>query len=87
MLELDTAMLFFGSSLLLGLAPGPDNLFVLAQAAQRGSRAGLVVTMGLCTGLVVHTTLPSSSLLVPVICCTWPGRRSLMLAVSKLMGR
>jgi len=56
MLELDTAMLFFGSSLLLGLAPGPDNLFVLAQAAQRGTRAGLVVTLGLCTGLVVHTS-------------------------------
>ncbi len=56
MLELDTALLFFGSSLLLGLAPGPDNLFVLAQAAQRGIKAGLVVTLGLCTGLVVHTT-------------------------------
>ena len=56
MLGLDTAMLFFGSSLLLGLAPGPDNLFVLAQAAQRGTRAGLVVTLGLCTGLVVHTS-------------------------------
>ncbi len=55
MLEVDTALLFFGSSLLLGLAPGPDNLFVLAQAAQRGPRAGLIVTLGLCSGLIVHT--------------------------------
>jgi threonine/homoserine/homoserine lactone efflux protein len=56
MLEVDTALLFFGSSLLLGLAPGPDNLFVLAQAVRHGSRAGLIVTLGLCSGLVVHTS-------------------------------
>ncbi len=55
MLEVDTALLFFGSSLLLGLTPGPDNLFVMAQAAQRGPRAGLIVTLGLCSGLIVHT--------------------------------
>ncbi len=57
MLELDTVLLFFSSSLLLGLAPGPDNLFVLAQAAQRGARAGVIVTLGLCSGLVVHTAV------------------------------
>jgi len=55
MLEIDTVLLFFGSSLLLGLTPGPDNLFVMAQAAQRGPRAGLIVTLGLCSGLIVHT--------------------------------
>ncbi|MCP3670282.1 MAG: LysE family translocator [Gammaproteobacteria bacterium] len=53
--EVDTVLLFFSSSLLLGLAPGPDNLFVLAQAAQRGPRAGVIVTLGLCSGLIVHT--------------------------------
>ena len=52
----DTLMMFFGASVLLALSPGPDNLFVLAQAAQRGQLAGLAVTGGLCTGLLVHTT-------------------------------
>ena len=52
----DALLLFFSSSILLALAPGPDNLFVLVQAAQRGRLAGLAVTMGLCTGLLVHTT-------------------------------
>lgn len=47
--------MFFCSALLLALAPGPDNLFVLAQAAQHGKRAGLAVTAGLCTGLIGHT--------------------------------
>ncbi len=49
-------LLFFASSLLLGLAPGPDNLFVMAQSAQHGRKAGLLVTLGLCTGLLVHTS-------------------------------
>src|SRR5690606_6795987 len=42
-------------SLLLGITPGPDNLFVLVQSAQRGWRAGMAVVVGLCAGLVVHT--------------------------------
>ena len=47
---------FFATSTLLALAPGPDNLFVLTQSALRGKAAGLAVTLGLCTGLIVHTT-------------------------------
>jgi threonine/homoserine/homoserine lactone efflux protein len=43
------------ASTLLALSPGPDNLFVLTQAAQRGKMAGIAVTGGLCTGLLVHT--------------------------------
>lgn len=46
---------FFASALFLGLVPGPDNLFVLSQASQKGRYAGLAVTMGLCTGLIGHT--------------------------------
>ena len=56
MIEFNTIVLFFVSSLLLGLAPGPDNLFVLTQAAQRGPKAGFIVTLGLCSGLVIHTS-------------------------------
>ena len=52
---LDTLFAFFGVSLLLGITPGPDNLFVLVQSAQRGWRAGMAVVVGLCAGLVVHT--------------------------------
>lgn len=52
---LETLVSFFGVALLLGLAPGPDNLFVLLQSAQRGWRAGMAVVVGLCLGLVLHT--------------------------------
>ena len=54
--SLETLWSFFGISLLLALSPGPDNLFVLVQSAQQGWRAGLCVVLGLCSGLVVHTS-------------------------------
>ena len=55
MFEAKMLFMFFTTSILLALSPGPDNLFVMAQAAQQGRRAGLLVTLGLCTGLLVHT--------------------------------
>ena len=51
----ETLVAFFGVSVILGLTPGPDNLFVLLQSAQRGWRAGMCVVLGLCLGLVGHT--------------------------------
>lgn len=53
---IETLLAFFAASLLLALAPGPDNLYVLTQSALRGKSAGLAVTLGLCTGLLGHTT-------------------------------
>jgi threonine/homoserine/homoserine lactone efflux protein len=51
----EASLAFFAASVLLALAPGPDNLFVLAQSAVAGRRAGLLVVLGLCTGLLFHT--------------------------------
>lgn len=44
------------ASALLGISPGPDNLFVLTQSVLYGKKSGVLVTLGLCTGLLVHTT-------------------------------
>lgn len=55
MIPADTLALFFAAAVALALAPGPDNLFVLTQAALHGRAAGVWVTCGLCTGLLVHT--------------------------------
>ncbi|MNZ59662.1 Homoserine/homoserine lactone efflux protein [compost metagenome] len=51
----ETLIAFFGVAVLLAFSPGPDNVFVLLQSAQRGWRAGMCVVAGLCAGLVVHT--------------------------------
>jgi threonine/homoserine/homoserine lactone efflux protein len=54
-MTLSTSVAFAGVALLLALTPGPDNLFVLMQAATHGRRPALLVVLGLCTGLLVHT--------------------------------
>lgn len=48
---------FFIAALVVAVAPGPDNLFVLAQSGAYGARAGFCVILGLCTGIVVQTCL------------------------------
>lgn len=56
MIPFEALTAFVLASLLLALAPGPDNIFVLTQSALHGKISGLFVTLGLCTGLIVHTT-------------------------------
>jgi threonine/homoserine/homoserine lactone efflux protein len=55
MIDPGILLMFFTTSALLALSPGPDNLFVMTQAARQGRTAGLLVTLGLCTGLLFHT--------------------------------
>ncbi len=56
MLSTETIITFCTASLLLCLAPGPDNIFVLTQSALHGRISGIIVTLGLCTGLVLHSS-------------------------------
>lgn len=55
MLTLEVALSFFGIAVLLAVTPGPDNLFVLMQSALWGRASGMLVVLGLCTGLLGHT--------------------------------
>lgn len=48
---------FFVAAIVVALAPGPDNLFVLAQSATHGAKAGFCIICGLCTGILVQTGL------------------------------
>lgn len=51
----NTLLLFLSASVLLAITPGPDNLYVLIQSAIHNRRVGLLITLGLCTGLVAHS--------------------------------
>ncbi|WP_417519712.1 LysE family translocator [Marinobacter sp.] len=55
-MPVESLITFAIASAILGIAPGPDNIFVLAQSALYGKKSGFLVTLGLCTGLIVHTT-------------------------------
>jgi threonine/homoserine/homoserine lactone efflux protein len=51
----ETLLTFLGLSLLVTLAPGPDNLMVLGQSLARGRRAGLGLALGCALGCYTHT--------------------------------
>lgn len=76
----DILLLFISASLALAVAPGPDNLFVLSQSALFGSRSGLLVTLGLCTGLLLH--IVAATLGVAAIFQTSPLAFNLLKAVG-----
>ena len=52
----ETLSAFIVASTLLALAPGPDNMFVLTQSAIHGKHCGILVTLGLCCGLIAHSS-------------------------------
>ena len=51
---MDQILLFFISSLVLTMMPGPDILFVINQSLE-DKKSGLLVAFGLCSGLIIHT--------------------------------
>jgi threonine/homoserine/homoserine lactone efflux protein len=53
---MDQILLFLISSLALTLMPGPDILFVLNQSLEN-KKSGFLISIGLCSGLVVHTLI------------------------------
>lgn len=56
MIPWDVVLVFIGVAVALAAVPGPDNIFVLTQSVVNGRAAGLVATLGIALGLMVHTT-------------------------------
>ena len=50
-------ILFLISSISLTLMPGPDILFVISQSISKNKTTGVLISLGLCTGLLIHTML------------------------------
>lgn len=57
MIDYNTMLIFISTVTILAFIPGPDNIFVLTQSIVSGRSAGLKITLGLCTGLIFHTTV------------------------------
>jgi len=81
MIDSNVLLAFFSTSVILALSPGPDNLFVMAQSAQNGRKAGLFVTLGLTTGLIGHTVAVAFGLAAIV------HSSVLAFGIMKFMGR
>nr|MDT0661516.1 LysE family translocator [Micromonospora sp. DSM 115978] len=49
--------LFLVAVLVICVTPGPDMLYVLATSVSQGVRAGLVASVGMSVGMLVHTVV------------------------------
>lgn len=49
--------LFLTASILLTLAPGPDNIYILTRGISQGRNAALAAALGFTTGLIGHTLI------------------------------
>lgn len=53
---------FLLASILLSLMPGPDNVFVLTESITKGSKTGIAIAIGLCSGVMLHTLAAATGL-------------------------
>jgi threonine/homoserine/homoserine lactone efflux protein len=54
--------LFIVACVILAITPGPDSTLVFAQSLKHGARGGLVASLGVMTGCLVHVTAASIGL-------------------------
>ncbi|WP_410207889.1 LysE family translocator [Fusobacterium sp.] len=49
--------LFFMSCMILSMIPGSDTIYILTQSISNDRKTGIFSTLGICSGILVHTTL------------------------------
>lgn len=57
-------LIFLTASILLNIAPGPDTLYVLTRTVAQGRRAGILSSIGACSGALVHVSAAALGLSV-----------------------
>ena len=55
MFDLTTIGLFALASILLAITPGPDMIYIITRSISQGRNAGVVSTLGVNTGILLHT--------------------------------
>lgn len=61
-MELGLILSFIGTSVVLSLMPGPDNIFVLTESLTKGYRNGIAISIGLSLGILIHTIAAATGL-------------------------
>ena len=54
-MDIDILITFFLTSILLTLSPGPDIIYVISQSISKGIKPALMTSLGLTSGLLIHT--------------------------------
>ena len=63
-MDLETLITFVLASFTLTISPGPDILYVISQSIIKGRKSAFMISLGLTTGLLVHTFLVAIGLSV-----------------------
>jgi threonine/homoserine/homoserine lactone efflux protein len=54
-MDISVLLSFLGASVLLTVLPGPDNILVLTESITKGRREGIGLSLGISSGILVHT--------------------------------
>lgn len=66
-MDFQTLYAFVFSSLVLTISPGPDIIYVLSQSIIKGKKSAIMVSLGLTSGLLIHTFFVSIGLSLIII--------------------
>jgi threonine/homoserine/homoserine lactone efflux protein len=55
MFDIQNVALFMTASILLNVIPGPDAIYIVSRSIAYGRRTGVLSSLGICTGALVHT--------------------------------
>jgi threonine/homoserine/homoserine lactone efflux protein len=61
-METSLILSFLVASILLTIMPGPDNIFVLTESLTRGRKNGIMISIGLSLGVLIHTMAAATGL-------------------------
>ena len=56
-MDINVLLTFILTSLLLTISPGPDIIYVISQSISKGKKSAIMTSLGLTSGLLVHTFL------------------------------
>lgn len=79
-MEIELILSFLGTSIVLSLMPGPDNIFVLSESLTKGQRNGILISFGLGCGVLIHTVAAATGISIVV------QKSAIVFSVIKYLG-
>lgn len=79
-MQIELVLSFLLTSILLSFMPGPDNIFVLTESITKGQKNGIAISIGLCTGVLIHTLAAATGLSIVI------QKSALAFSIIKYLG-